>query len=88
MEATTVCSGESCGQFSSNRTHFGFVYSRPDTNTLLSQSPSRPIPILLRTETLDTALSAATARSELTDNLRSFLSGADLSAFTRPYRQP
>lgn len=88
LEATTVCSGPVCGQFSSARTHFGFVYSRPDAHTLFSQSPSRPIPILLRTETLDTALPADTARAELTDNLTAFLRSADLAQFTAPYRQP
>jgi len=50
------------------------------------QSPSRPIPVLLRTETLDTAMAADRARAELTDNLRRFISGAQLSAFTAPYR--
>jgi len=86
MEATTICAGETCGQLSSNRTHFGFVYSRPDTKTLLSQSPSRPIPVLLRTETLDTAMAADAARAELTGNLRDFLVAARLGEFTRPYR--
>jgi exosortase J len=88
MEATTVCTGTVCGQYASSRTHFGFVYSRPDTHTLLSQSPSRPIPVLLRTETTDVELSANAARSQLTDNLRKFLSGADIAEFSRPYRQP
>jgi exosortase J len=86
LEATTVCTGTTCGQFSSNRKHFGFIYSRPDTNTLLTQDPTRPIPVLLRTETLDVALSATDARTQLTANLRSFLAGADLSQFTQPYR--
>ena len=86
LEATTICTGTNCGQFSSNRKHFGFVYSRPDTSTFLSQNPSRPIPVLLRTETLDVALSAADARAQLTANLRNFLAGADLSEFTQPYR--
>ena len=54
-EATTVCSGPTCGQYASARQHFGLVYSRPDTYRLLSQSPLRPIPVLLRTETSDTA---------------------------------
>jgi hypothetical protein len=62
------------------------VYSRPDTHTLLTQSPSRPIPILLRTETLDTAMAPDMARAELTDNLRRFLAAAQLSQFTEPYR--
>jgi exosortase J len=86
MEATTVCTGGTCGQYSSNRRHFGFVYSRPDTETLLTQSPTRPIPILLRTETLDTAMAADQARAQLTGNLRAFLAAARLGEFTQPYR--
>jgi exosortase J len=88
LEATTVCTGATCGQYSSSRQHFGFVYSRPDTYTLLSQSPSRPIPVLLRTETLDTAMAPDLARNQLTGNLRDFLAAADLATFTQPYRQP
>jgi exosortase J len=88
LEATTLCTGPTCGQYSSNRQHFGFVYSRPDTRTLLTQSPSRPIPVLLRTETTDTAMAPDLARAELTDNMRKFLSAANLSVFTQPYRQP
>ena len=87
LEATTICTGATCGQFSNNNTHFGLVYSRPDAHTLLTQSPTRPIPILIRTETLDTQMSADAARAELTENLRSFLSAADVSSFSSPYRQ-
>jgi exosortase J len=86
LEATTLCNGDSCGQVSSARTNFGFVYSRPDTKTLLTASPTRSIPVLLRTETPNTSLAPDAARAELTGNLRSFLSGADLAVFTRPYR--
>ena len=86
LEATTVCTGGTCGQYSSDRRHFGFVYSRPDTATLLTQSPTRPIPVLLRTETTDTAKAADLARAELTANLRTFLAAADFSRFTQPYR--
>ena len=86
LEATTVCTGGSCGQYTSPRKHFGLIYSRPDTHTLLTQSPSRPIPVLLRTETLDTAMAPDLARAQLTANLRHFLSGANLADFTQPYR--
>jgi exosortase J len=86
MEATTICTGGTCGQYSTNRSHFGFIYSRPDTHTLLTQSPTRPIPVLLRTETLNTSMAPDAARSELTGNLSRFLSGVDLSVFTKPYR--
>jgi exosortase J len=86
LEATTMCSGDHCGQFSSNRTHFGLIYSKPDTNVLLSPSPSRPIPVLLRTETPDAAMAPDLARAQLTATLRSFLTGVDLEQFTKPYR--
>jgi exosortase J len=86
LEATTLCNGDSCGQTSSERTHFGFVYSRPDTQALLMASPTRSIPVLLRTETLNTSMAPDAARAELTANLQSFVSSADLSVLTRPYR--
>jgi len=86
LEATTICTGSSCGQYSTSNKRFGFVYSRPDTGTLLRQSPSRPIPVLLRTETIDTQMSAESAREMLTENLRNFLAAAQISAFSRPYR--
>jgi exosortase J len=88
LEATTVCTGVTCGQYSTNRTHFGFIYSRPDTHTLLGQSPSRPIPILLRAETTDAAMAPDDALAKLTESLRHFLAGANLAEFTQPYRQP
>jgi exosortase J len=87
LEATTVCSGTSCGQYTSGRRHFGLIYSRPDTHTLLTQSPTRPIPVLLRVETLDYALATDLARAQLTAELREFLTFADLAVFTQPYRQ-
>jgi len=88
IEATTVCTGATCGQYSTARKHLGFVYSRPDTHTLLTQSPSRPIPVLLRTETLDQGLNADAARALLTENLRVFLLSTHMDEFTKPYRTP
>jgi exosortase J len=87
MEATTICNGDSCGQYSTDRRHFGLIYSRPDTASVLGADPSRPIPVLLRTSTSDTAMAADLARAELTANLRNFVAGADLAQFTLPYRK-
>jgi exosortase J len=86
LEATTVCTGDTCGQYSSDRRHFGLVYSRPDTNTLLTASPTRPMPVMLRTQTTDTHLAADAARRKLTGDLAEFVAGSQLSEFTRPYR--
>lgn len=87
LEAATVCSGSTCDQSSTERRHFGLIYSHPSTRELLTQSPSRPIPILLRAEIPDATLNPEQARTELTQSLTSFLSGANFADFTKPYRQ-
>lgn len=87
LEAATVCTGAMCMQSSTNRIHLGFIYSRPDVHALLTQDAERPIPILLRAETPDATLTTMQARAQLTQSLTNFLSGADLAAFTKPYRQ-
>jgi exosortase J len=87
LEAASICTGSTCSQSSTERTHFGLIYSRPSTHNLLTQDPERPIPILLRAEIPDAALGQAQARTELTQSLTNFLSGADLAEFTKPYRQ-
>lgn len=87
MEATTLCNGTSCGEYSSPHAHLGFVYSKPHAQALLSQSPERPIPILLRAETIDTTLPAETARHQLQADLTTFLSAVSLDSLTKPYRR-
>jgi len=87
LEATTLCNGTSCGEYSSPRGHMGIVYSRPHPETLLSQNAERPIPILLKAETIDTTLPADVARQQLNADLTSFLAGIDLDSLTRPYRR-
>lgn len=87
LEATTLCNGTSCGEYSTDRAHFGFVYSKPDPQSLLTQNPARPIPILLHAETSNTTLPADDARAQLTIALKTFLSSVDLDGLTQPYRR-
>lgn len=86
MEATTICNQASCGEYSSDRLHFGFVYSKPDAQSVFTQDPARPIPILIRAETSNTSMPADAARVQLTDDIKTFLAWADLKGLTRPYR--
>jgi exosortase J len=88
LEASTVCSDGFCGERSTDGKHIGFIYSKPDAQTLLTLEPQRPIPILLRAETIDTTLPTDLARQQLTTTLRSFVSSVDLDGLTQPYRQP
>jgi exosortase J len=86
LEATTVCSGSSCGEYATDRSHFGFVYSKPSSQSLLTQDPQRPIPIMLRTEIDDDSVPADYARQQMSAALSDFLASVDLNALTRPYR--
>jgi len=88
VEGDTVCQGEVCGQYSSSRKHFGLIYSRPDTHTLLSPNPERPIPLILRATSHDPTVAADLARTRLTEDLAEFMASVKLSDFTRPYRTP
>jgi len=85
LEATTQCSGASCGEYATKRTHIGFVYSRLDPKALLSDERQQPVPVLLRAETIDMALPADVARQQLTEDMRTFLSSVSLDNLTRPY---
>lgn len=86
LEATTICNGGACGEYSSERTHFGFVYSKPTANALFTQDPQRPIPILIKAETIDTTLPADVARQQMIAAVRSFVASVDLDGLTQPYR--
>jgi exosortase J len=86
LEATTICNGASCGEYSSDRAHFGFVYSKPSANALFTQDPQRPIPILIKAETIDTTLPPEVARRQMIAAVRSFLASVDLDGLTQPYR--
>jgi exosortase J len=86
LEATTICNGGSCGEYSSDRTHFGFVYSKPTASALFNQDPQRPIPILIKAETIDTTLPADVARQQMIAAVRSFVGSVDLGGLTQPYR--
>jgi exosortase J len=86
LEATTICNGNSCGEYSSDRSHFGFVYSKPTSQSVFSQDPQRPIPIMLRVETIDTTLPVDVAHQQLSAALSSFLASVDLNSLTQPYR--
>jgi exosortase J len=87
LEATTVCSGSSCGEYTTDRSRFGFVYSKPNSQSLLTQDPQRPIPIMLRTEIGDDSLPADYARKQMSAAFSAFLASVDLNELTRPYRR-
>lgn len=87
VEVSTVCSGSVCGEYTSDRKHFGLVYSKPDPQTLLTQDPQRLIPLLVKAEIVDASMPSDVARKQLTDSIKTFLASANFDTLTRPYRQ-
>ena len=87
LEVTTVCNAGGCGEYTAGDQHFGLIYSRPAPAEAFSHDPQRPIPVMLKVETLDAAMPAELARKELTEAMRGFLAGVDLPAMTRGYRR-
>jgi len=85
LEASTQCSSASCGEFATERTHFGLVYSRPDPQSLLDGGTEKHIPVLVRAETMDAAMPANAAREQLAGDLRTFLAFVRLQDLTLPY---
>jgi exosortase J len=85
IEAATICSRNGCGEFSTERTHFGFVYTRPVGKVLLDNDFGRPIPVILRIETTDVTMPAIAARQQLTQELQTFLASVRLEDLTRSY---
>jgi exosortase J len=84
LEASTQCTESSCGEFSTERTHFGLVYSRPDPKSLFSSNGQRAIPVLIRAETLDMTVPPDAARQQLAEDLRAFLASVSLDGLARP----
>ena len=82
LEATTVCSGGACGQWASERRHFGLVYSKPQAQTWTGAVSSRPIPVLLRVEVAKGTLSPDLTRARLIVEMQDYLQGATLGGFT------
>lgn len=87
LEASTLCRSGVCGEFATERDHFGFVYTRPAAGSLLTDSDSRATRVLLRVESLNPAATTEATRQQLSDDLGSFLSQLRLSGLVEPYRR-
>jgi exosortase J len=86
LEATTLCSGDQCGQVSTARRHFGLIYTPVTAADLMGMEAGKPIPVMLHAETTDTALAPDVARREMTAAVAAFLKPLRVAELTRPYR--
>jgi hypothetical protein len=59
---------------------------RITANVLFTHDPQRPIPILIKAETIDTTLPPEVARQQMIAAVRAFLASIDVDGLTQPYR--
>lgn len=87
LEASTVCTGGQCGQWSSPRRHLGLIYSPLPPAGAWRESLG-PIPVLLRTELPARGTSTSVSRLLLEVQMRQFVAHTTFAVFTRGLRQP
>jgi exosortase J len=85
LEASTVCDNGVCRQFSRTSEHVTLVFSYPHKGLPMQEDTNRPVPILLKVETHDTAAPVTTVVPELGEIAARFLKNADLLKLTAPY---
>jgi len=82
LEASTVCDGGSCRQYSESGEHITMVYARPHKDLPLQSDAARPVPVLLKVETQDTTLPVGVAEQQMAAEIAAFLKSADLAQVT------
>lgn len=85
LEASTVCDNGTCRQYSETSQHVTVIYARPHRGLPLQSDTTRPIPVLLKVETLDTTSPVNVIEPQLAATLAEFLKDANLSALTFPF---
>ena len=85
LEASTVCDNGACRQYSQTSQHLTVIYARPHRGLPLQSNETRPIPLMLKVESLDVLAPPSVIEPQLQNTLLSFLKDADLLTLTAPY---
>lgn len=85
LEASTVCDQGACHQYSEATRHLTLVYARPHRGMPLESDTTRPIPVMLKVESLDTMTPVSVIEPQLMATLTAFLKDANLPILTAPY---
>ena len=85
LEASSVCDAGVCRQYSETTQHVTLLYARPHRALPMQSDRVRPVPILLKVESLDVISPVAVVQPQLAAALKAFLAQADLVRITAPY---
>jgi exosortase J len=85
LEASTVCDAGACRQYSETTQHVTLLYARPHRELPMQSDRTRPIPVLLKAESLDVLSPPSVVEPELENAIKAFLAQANLVQITAPY---
>ena len=85
LEASTVCDAGTCRQYSHTSQHVTLLYARPHRELPMQSDRTRPVPVLLKLESLDVLSPSSVVEPQLAAALRNFLAQANLVQITAPY---
>ncbi len=87
LEASTVCDGGSCRQFTSTTAGVTVIYAHPHRTLPMQADPSRPVPMLFKVESPDATVPVSAVEPRLAAQLESFLRTVDLPALASRFRR-
>ena len=85
LEASTVCDAGACRQYSETSQHVTLVYARPHRELPMGADRTRPVPILIKVESLDVLTPTSVIEPQLATVVKNFLAEANLVQITAPY---
>jgi exosortase J len=85
LEASTVCDAGACRQYSETTRHITLLYARPHRDLPMTSDRTRPVPILLKLESLDVLSPTSVVEPQLAAALKDFLAQTNLVRITTPY---
>ena len=86
LEASTVCDGGVCRQFTHSTGEVTLVYAHPRRTLPFEAAGGRPVPILLKVESADEAAPASVVGPQLANELKQFLRNVDLATLASRFR--
>ena len=87
LEASTVCDGGQCGQFTHSGGGATLVYAHPHRALPMQWAPVRPVPVLVKVENSQAYLPVSVVGPQMTAQLKSFLADVNLAELASQFRR-
>ncbi len=85
LEASTVCDGGACRQYSQTSSHVTVVFARPQRELPMQNRAVRAVPLMLKVTSTDVSTPAAKAAPQMAAEMAEFLKSANLLQLTDAY---